>query len=289
MNCRADGSRGNCLYCVAVVPGVRPTLLLAIAIFAGGCASQAGTSSTKQPELTTSPAMSGLAAASPTRPLPSGGIPEDAAVSIAKKAAPLGADFVSVQAEPFSSVDPRVGEGLSIPPDRYVWVALFAATAAPCPPGGSTCESPRPGTVTVVLDYLTGERYVTAGYYPNPARTISPGSQASVTCSLRPHDCADALRAIEALPALDATGMPPSVIAIVDMSECQTVAGAPDGYSPCAAAMNPPPNPSATGAGEALATVTYRNGRGKAFLWLYWWILPSGRGPINAILQAHSP
>jgi hypothetical protein len=221
--------------------------------------------------------------------LPSGGISEDAAVAIAEKAAPLNAVFVSVQAEPFSSVDPRFGGGLPIAPDRELWVVLFAATAAPCAPGASTCESPRPGTVTVLIDYLTGERYVTAGYYPNPATTSMPGSETSVTCSLAPQDCDDAVRAIEALPALDATGMPPSAVTIVDIAECRTVSGGPQGYSPCAASMNPPPNPSATGAREALATVTYRNGRGTAFLWLYWWILPAGRGPINAILQTHSP
>ena len=62
----------------------------------------------------------------------------------------------------------RIAEGLPIKGDHEVWVVRFRATAAPCPPGGSTCESPRPGTVTVLLDYLTGERYVTAGYYPNP-------------------------------------------------------------------------------------------------------------------------
>ena len=89
-------------------------------------------------------------------------------MAIAQKAAPLSAVFESVQAEPFASVDPQDTEGLLIPPDRHVWVVTFAATAAPCPPGGSTCESPRPGTVTVVLDYLTGEPYVTAGDYPNP-------------------------------------------------------------------------------------------------------------------------
>jgi hypothetical protein len=83
--------------------------------------------------------------------------------------------------------------------------------------------------------------------------------------------------------------MPPVAVAIVEMSECRTVSGAPQGYAPCAAAMNPPADPSATGGGDALATVTYRNGRGKAFLWLYWWTYASGRGPINAILQGRQP
>jgi len=138
---------------------MRRTLVLAMTIVAAGCASQPGTPSTSQTD---------RGAPSPTRPLPSGGISEDEAVSIAQNAAPLAAVFESVQAEPFSRVEPRVREGLLIAPDREVWVVTFRATAAPCPPGGSTCESPRPGTVIVLLDYLTGERYVTAGCYPNP-------------------------------------------------------------------------------------------------------------------------
>jgi hypothetical protein len=276
---------------VALRPsGVRPTLLLAITILAGGCASQAGTPSTEQTQAASTSAVTpGPTAATPTRPLPSGGISEDAAVAIATKAAPTGAVFESVQAESFASVDPRVGEGLLIPPDHYVWVVTFTATAAPCPPGGSTCESPRPGTVTVVLDYFSGQVFVTAGVYPNPAPTGQPGPDTSLTCSLAPQDCNDALHAIEVLPALDANGMPPVAVAIVDMSQCRTVSGAPQGYAPCAAAMSPPADPSATGGGDALATVTYRNGRGKAFLWLYWWTYASGRGPINAFLQAHNP
>jgi hypothetical protein len=148
---------------------MRRTLLLGTAIVAASCASQAGTSANSQPESAAPSALTASpSAVPPSRPLPSGGISKDEAVSIAQKAAPLGAVFESVQAEPFSSVDPLVKEGLLIAPDREVWVVTFAATAAPCPPGGSTCESPRPGTVTVLIDYMTGERYVTAGDYPNP-------------------------------------------------------------------------------------------------------------------------
>ena len=146
-------------------------MLLAITILAGGCASQAGSPSTGQTQAASTSAVTPRpTAATPTRPLPSDGIPKDAAVAIATKAAPTGAVFESVQAEPFSSVDPGVREGLSLAPDREVWVVMFTATAAPCAPGTSelVCYSPRPGTVTVVLDYLTGERYVTAGDYPNP-------------------------------------------------------------------------------------------------------------------------
>jgi hypothetical protein len=151
---------------------VKPTLLLAIAILAGGCASDAGTSSTPAGPGPTSAVTSSPIAATSARPLPSGGISEAEAVAIATKLAPDGAVFESVQAEPFASVDPRDTEGLLTPPDHEVWVVKFAATAAPCAPGTSklVCESPRPGTVTVVLDYVTGHLYVTAGDYPNPNR-----------------------------------------------------------------------------------------------------------------------
>jgi hypothetical protein len=146
-----------------LIAAVALVALLALARSGGsnflvsGAAGTATTGATPSPGVSLSPG-----------PLPTGGLPQDEAVSIAQKAAPTNAVFESVRAETFASVDPRVGEGLSIPPDHYVWVVTFAATAAPCPPGGSTCESPRPGTVTVLLDYLTGERYVTAGNYPNP-------------------------------------------------------------------------------------------------------------------------
>ena len=46
---------------------------------------------------------------------------------------------------------------------------------------------------------------------------------------------------------------------------------------------------SATGRGDALASVTYRNGLGKAFLYVWWSTLPSGHGPVNAVLEAHNP
>ena len=70
-----------------------------------------------------------------------------------------------------------------------------------------------------------------------PATTGQPGSGTSVTCSLPAEVCDDAIRAVEALPALDAAGMPPLAVTILDMSECRTVTGAPKGYAPCAACI----------------------------------------------------
>jgi hypothetical protein len=158
----------------------RPSLFLAIAMIAAGCASGPGTSSPGPAEsrLPSAVEASPIANAT-TTPLPSGGISEDQAVSIAQKAAPVSAVFESAEAGPFAVVvDRNVAEGLSLEPSREVWVVRFTATAAPChvvpgagpadPPNGEVCESPRPGTVTVVLDYFSGERFVTAGEYPKP-------------------------------------------------------------------------------------------------------------------------
>jgi hypothetical protein len=103
-------------------------------------------------------------------PLPSGGLSQEQALSIAQKVAPLSAVFESAEAGPLGSVvkDPQVSEGLTITPDHEIWAVMFAAIAAPCPPPGPTCESPRPGTVTVVMDYFSGQVFVTVGVYPKP-------------------------------------------------------------------------------------------------------------------------
>ena len=124
---------------------------------------------------------------------------------------------------------------------------------------------------------------------PGVASTGQSGSGTSVTCTLPADVCGDAVRTVEAVPALDAAGMPPAEVAILDFAECRTVTGAPKGYDPCAAAIPMPAEPSATGGGDGLATVTYRDGLGKAFLYVWWRTFPSGRGPISAVVEAHNP
>ncbi len=132
---------------------------------------------------------------------------------------------------------------------------------------------------------------------PSAAAVASPpalpstgqaGSGTSVTCTLAADVCGDAVRAVEAASGLDAAGMPAAAVEIVDMTDCRTVTGAPKGYVPCAAALILPAEPSAVGGGDALATVTYLDGGGKAFLYLWWWTYASGRGAINAALEARS-
>jgi hypothetical protein len=38
-----------------------------------------------------------------------------------------------------------------------------------------------------------------------------------------------------------------------------------------------------------LASVTYLNGLGNPFLYVWWWTNASGRGPANAVLVARNP
>ena len=118
--------------------------------------------------------------------------------------------------------------------------------------------------------------------------TGQPGAGTSVTCTLPADVCGDAVRAVESVAALNA-GMPPAEVAVLDFADCRTVTGAPKGYDPCAASIPMPAEPSATGGGDGLATVTYGDGLGKAFLYVWWRTFPSGRGPINAVVEAHNP
>jgi len=150
---------------------------VAVAAIVLGCTSAVGQRSSSEPAASPSGVPTSNAAS--TLPPPSGGLSEEEARAIAQKVAPLSAVFASDEAERFAAVFPRDAvEGLALEPSREVWVVHFTATAAPChvvpgpgpsdPPNGEVCESPRPGTVTVVLDYFSGEVFVTAGDYPKP-------------------------------------------------------------------------------------------------------------------------
>ncbi len=68
------------------------------------------------------------------------------------------ATLVSVQAGRFRNLnpDPGIGPGYPIKPDDLVWAVTFAGDVTICNPLG-TCYSPRPGTTTVFLDYLSGD------------------------------------------------------------------------------------------------------------------------------------
>ena len=119
--------------------------------------------------------------------------------------------------------------------------------------------------------------------------TSEVASGTAVTCTLPADVCGDAIRAVEAVPALNRAGMPPAAVAVLDFSDCRSVKGAPSGFDPCAASMPMPAEPSAIGGGDGIATVTYRNGLGTAFLYVWWRTFASGRGPINALVEWHNP
>ena len=53
-------------------------------------------------------------------------------------------------------------------PPRLVWAIEFSDDFVICPPDGSPCWSPRPATVTVYLDDLTGAFLESASYAPSP-------------------------------------------------------------------------------------------------------------------------
>lgn len=54
------------------------------------------------------------------------------------------------------NIDPGIGPGFPVKPDRIVWTVTFSGPLTICSPAG-TCFSPRPGTTAVYLDYATGE------------------------------------------------------------------------------------------------------------------------------------
>ena len=73
-----------------------------------------------------------------------------------------------VQVGRFSALNtsPNIGPGEDIQPDDLVWAVLFTGQVTICPHIASVCESPRPGQVTVFLDYSTGEYREVQGFSP---------------------------------------------------------------------------------------------------------------------------
>ena len=88
-----------------------------------------------------------------------------------------------------------------------------------------------------------------------------------MTCTLPADVCGDAVRAVESV-ARPRRRDAAAEVAVLDFADCRTVTGAPKGYDPCAASIPMPAEPSATGGGDGLATVTYGDGLGKAFLYM---------------------
>lgn len=96
-------------------------------------------------------------------PAPSGGIPADHAVAIAREHVPPRLALVGVRAERF---EPGAGATTETgAPNRWVWAVTFSGDVTVCSPSGS-CLSPRPGTSTVYLDYFTGDFLTTVASSP---------------------------------------------------------------------------------------------------------------------------
>ncbi len=112
----------------------------------------------------------------PSSPLPTGGIGESRAIELASVNS-IGWTLIAASAGRYGDLKPPgSGPGDDIPPDRFVWAVKFASEATICNPLG-VCMSPRPGTVTVYLDYFTGTFLSSAGFSaagPTPSAPSPP-------------------------------------------------------------------------------------------------------------------
>jgi hypothetical protein len=124
-----------------------------------------------QPRPGLSPSASSLGAPSATpivTPLPSGGISKERAIALAEPHKSLTTTFKSAEAGRFRELnpDPNIGPGFGVTPDRLVWAVTYEGDMTICYPSPGACESPRPGTLTVFIDYFTGEALANIGYSP---------------------------------------------------------------------------------------------------------------------------
>ena len=101
-------------------------------------------------------------------------ITREQAIAIASLQVQSGAQLQSVDHGPFAQM--YVDHVRTLPPgspqqsQREVWAVTFNVVFDDiCPPNGSPCLPPRPGTLTVFIDYVTGDLVGSAGFGPNPA------------------------------------------------------------------------------------------------------------------------
>lgn len=99
-------------------------------------------------------------------------ITEAAAIAIASHQVKNGSALLSAEHGPYAQMVDQgrvLPSGLPQQSQREVWAVTFSVVFDDiCPPDGSACKSPRPGTLTVFIDYVTGELIGTSGYAPNP-------------------------------------------------------------------------------------------------------------------------
>jgi hypothetical protein len=101
-------------------------------------------------------------------PLPSGGISKERAIELAGPHSSL-ATFVSAEAGRFSELsrNSNIGPGAPVKPEQWVWAVTYEGNMTICNPLGS-CLSPRPGTLTIFLDYFTGDFLMSEGLSSAP-------------------------------------------------------------------------------------------------------------------------
>ena len=136
----------------------RPAVLL-LALVAIGCS--APSEPTASTTVATAPPAASLSSQLPP------GLPVETAKAKAAAYAPLNATFSKATAGLYRDFPPELQDSI-VDPNRAVWGITYDSIATPCYPGGSVCESPRPGAVTVFLDYYTGDFLESGGSFPKP-------------------------------------------------------------------------------------------------------------------------
>lgn len=143
------------------------------------------TSSGGSPSVTATPAASVTSAAvvgpSAAALLPAGGISAASAETAARDHVLPDAVLVGATAGQFADVyspagNGHLGPGYPVKPSDLVWAVTFDEQIVICPPPRVSaghalpqpCLAPRPATVTVILDYVTGTFRSSATYAPGP-------------------------------------------------------------------------------------------------------------------------
>jgi hypothetical protein len=153
---------------------MRASILLLVVLCAVGCTAaspgESGAPTRASPESASAPVNGSTSSSAkttqPTSPLPSGGISKDRAIDLARGHTSFTM-LVAAIAGSFGDLntDGQIGPGYPIKPDHFVWAVEFSGDMTICNPLG-VCESPRPGTLTVFLDYSTGDFLSTLGQSP---------------------------------------------------------------------------------------------------------------------------
>lgn len=157
-----------------------PIGALLVAALAVGVAQLTAPSRTGVPGATLGPTIGSvdsspwpLASDNPTGSLPPGGISAAEAREIAKDHVPADAVVTTTKAGRFMDVASgttldNLAPGNPVKPSDFVWAVTYQEKITICPPDGSSCFPPRVGTLSVYLDYLTGEFLTSITEAPAP-------------------------------------------------------------------------------------------------------------------------